>query len=72
MLGILNEWISISSITEVDWKNRSKDLDFQDMVRVRDELAQRLSSYAQCKECPDFRQHVRPLSSLDASPLNNA
>lgn len=58
LLGVLNEWLSNGSgVPEVDWKSRLKALEFQEMVRARDELVKRLPRYT-CRVCPDFEEHV--------------
>ena len=55
--GIVREWEAEGSIPEVDWKGRVRSLDFQEMIRARDEILKRIPSY-KCTECPDFREHV--------------
>jgi antiviral helicase SKI2 len=55
--AVLKEWLSSGSIPEVDWKKRIPSLDFQEIVRSRNETIQRLSTY-RCKECPSFDDHV--------------
>ncbi|OBZ78640.1 hypothetical protein A0H81_01271 [Grifola frondosa] len=55
-LGIvLDEWKAEGSIPEVDW-NRMRSLDFQELLRSRNALAQRLTGFA-CTLCDDFTDH---------------
>ena len=62
LLDMLSEWVATGSIPEVHWGSRIKDLDFQEMIRTRDGVIKRLSTY-KCKECPDFDDHVCLYSS---------
>lgn len=54
---VLDEWIASGTIPEVDWKDRVRTLEFQDMVRSRDSILKRIPTY-KCTECPDFIEHV--------------
>ncbi|KIP11764.1 hypothetical protein PHLGIDRAFT_99229 [Phlebiopsis gigantea 11061_1 CR5-6] len=59
---VVDDWVSKDNgIPEVDWKIRLKSLEFQELIRARDELVQRLPAYTHCKACPDFDDHYRIL-----------
>ncbi|KAJ2987960.1 hypothetical protein NUW54_g9269 [Trametes sanguinea] len=53
--GVLGEWLQQGSIPEVDW-NRLRALDFQELLRTRNELVPRLNTFA-CISCPEFEEH---------------
>jgi antiviral helicase SKI2 len=50
------EWASTGTIPEVEWL-KMRSLDFQETLRSRDRLVQRLSTVA-CTMCADFEDHV--------------
>jgi len=55
--SVIHEWLQgVSEVPEVDW-GRMKQLEFQDVLRRRNALAQTLSVKA-CAQCPDFESHV--------------
>lgn len=61
LLSVVHEWVAAGTgIPEVDWKARLKALEFQEMVRSRDELLKRLPGYT-CRECPTFEHHYQIL-----------
>ena len=53
---IAREWEKAGSIPEVDW-NRVRALEFQEVLRKRNELAQGLKGKA-CLLCGNFKDHV--------------
>jgi antiviral helicase SKI2 len=53
---IVEEWISAGTIPEVEWI-RMRSLDFQEVLRARNELARQLDKYT-CTLCGDFEHHV--------------
>ncbi|KAH9950987.1 antiviral helicase, partial [Amylocystis lapponica] len=53
--SILSEWINHGSIPEVDW-NKIRSLDFQEILRSRNELVKKLDKYG-CTLCEDFEDH---------------
>jgi antiviral helicase SKI2 len=63
LLQVLEEWIATGSIPEVNWKNRVRALEFQEILRMRDDTIQRLPTH-KCKECPEFDDHVCSLHIL--------
>ncbi|KAH9897909.1 antiviral helicase [Cubamyces lactineus] len=52
---VLGEWLQAGSIPEVDW-GRLKSLEFQELLRARNELVPRLERCA-CTSCPNFDDH---------------
>lgn len=54
--GVLNEWLQGGSIPEAAW-GKTRRLEFQDLLRRRDELIRRLDKFA-CTSCPNFEEHV--------------
>jgi antiviral helicase SKI2 len=54
--GLVNEWSATTALPEVDWA-RMRALDFQDALRSRNTLVQRLQGRA-CLLCSDFNDHV--------------
>ena len=54
--AVLNDWMVMDSITEVDW-SRIKLLDFQELLRSRNELVKDMQHYS-CTVCEDFDEHV--------------
>jgi antiviral helicase SKI2 len=53
---IAQEWVSVGTVPEVEWV-RMRSLDFQEVLRARNELAKRLDRYS-CTLCGDFEHHV--------------
>lgn len=53
---VAKEWAEADQIPEVEW-TRMRALDFQDALRRRNELAQKLTSKA-CLLCGSFKDHV--------------
>ncbi|KAF8204296.1 ATP-dependent RNA helicase [Mycena galopus ATCC 62051] len=53
--GLANEWSTSTALPEVDWA-RMRALDFQDALRSRNTLVERLQSRA-CSLCSDFNDH---------------
>ncbi|KAJ7897302.1 antiviral helicase [Mycena olivaceomarginata] len=53
--GLVNEWSATTALPEVDWA-RMRALDFQDALRSRNTLVQRLQGRA-CLLCSDFNDH---------------
>ncbi|KAI0800779.1 antiviral helicase [Fomes fomentarius] len=53
--GVLNEWLQAGSIPEAAW-GKTRRLEFQDLLRRRDELIRRLDKFA-CTSCPKFEEH---------------
>jgi antiviral helicase SKI2 len=53
---IVEEWISAGAVPEVEWV-RMRSLDFQEILRARNELVRRLDTYS-CTLCGDFEHHV--------------
>lgn len=56
LTGIVEEFLSASTIPEVDWA-RIRSLEFQEVLRARDELVRQLDKYT-CALCGDFEHHV--------------
>jgi antiviral helicase SKI2 len=56
LAGLSLEWASTGTIPEVEWL-KMRSLDFQETLRSRDRLVQRLSTVA-CTMCADFEDHV--------------
>ncbi|KAI0639904.1 antiviral helicase [Trametes polyzona] len=52
---VLAEWLRAGSIPEVDWV-KLKSLEFQELLRKRNELVPRLDRYT-CVSCPSFDDH---------------
>ncbi|KAI0334446.1 antiviral helicase [Cubamyces sp. BRFM 1775] len=52
---VLGEWLQAGSIPEVDW-GRLRSLEFQELLRARNELVPRLDRFA-CTSCPSFDDH---------------
>ncbi|KAI0931412.1 hypothetical protein AcV5_005097 [Taiwanofungus camphoratus] len=55
LTAVLEQWLSSKTIPEVDW-SRIRSLDFQEILRSRNELAKRLADYA-CTLCEAFDSH---------------
>ncbi|EJD03737.1 antiviral helicase [Fomitiporia mediterranea MF3/22] len=55
MNEIAKEWVAAGSIPETDW-NRVRALEFQEALRTRNELTQKLASKA-CLLCESFKDH---------------
>jgi antiviral helicase SKI2 len=56
-LAVLHEEVSsMSELPEVEW-TRMRELEFQDLLRQRIGLVDRLSKMG-CQLCPDFEEHV--------------
>lgn len=53
---IVEEWIASGPVPEIDWA-RMRSLDFQEVLRSRNELTARLNGNV-CVSCDDFEQHV--------------
>ncbi|CDO73133.1 hypothetical protein BN946_scf185007.g187 [Trametes cinnabarina] len=53
--GVLGEWLQNGTIPEVDW-SRLRALDFQELLRARNELVPRLSTFG-CNSCSEFEEH---------------
>lgn len=58
LADLVAEWTSAGTIPEVDWA-RMRSLEFQEVLRARDELVERLKQRA-CILCGDFENHVSP------------
>ncbi|TFY77479.1 hypothetical protein EWM64_g6533 [Hericium alpestre] len=56
---IVNEWVALGTVPEVDW-SRIRVLEFQELLRARDQSARRLDSSA-CTLCEDFEHHYTVL-----------
>lgn len=56
LTAVLEQWLSSKTIPEVDWSH-IRSLDFQEILRSRNELAKRLADYA-CTLCEAFDSHV--------------
>lgn len=54
--ALAEEWITAGAVPEVDWA-RMRSLDFQEVLRARNELARGLDKYG-CMLCSDFGHHV--------------
>ena len=54
--GIAREWANFGQIPEVEW-SRMRSLEFQETLRSRNELRQKLSG-KKCLECEQFKSHV--------------
>jgi len=52
---IVEAWVPTGIVPEVEWV-RMRSLDFQEVLRSRNELARRLNKYA-CKLCSEFEHH---------------
>ena len=59
LYATLAQWLSVGQVPEVDWKKRVMTLEFQEMVRAREQLIQSVASFT-CTECPNFAEHVSP------------
>lgn len=59
---VLAEWLRAGSIPEADW-SRLRALEFQELLRARNELVPRLDRFA-CVSCPSFEDHVSRTSQL--------
>ncbi|KAF7970863.1 hypothetical protein HWV62_22674 [Athelia sp. TMB] len=57
--AIAEEWTASGLVPEIDWA-RMRSLDFQEVLRARNELTTRLHSTI-CATCPDFEQHYAVL-----------
>ena len=57
---MVQEWHTAGAVPEVDW-SRIRSLDFQEVLKSRNESAGRLQNYA-CTLCSDFDHHVRSYS----------
>lgn len=68
LAAIVEEWSDTGSIPEVDW-SRMRSLEFQEILRARDSLANKLGEYS-CVHCPDFVNHVSPLPFCE-TPLTS-
>ena len=55
--GLVKEWVQQEHVSEVDW-GRMRQLEFQDALRRRDTLANRLPEKV-FLQCPHFEAHVR-------------
>jgi antiviral helicase SKI2 len=55
--SLVSGWLSEANVPEVDW-SRIRLLDFQELLRERNHLADQLNSFA-CVLCEDFATHVR-------------
>jgi hypothetical protein len=55
--SLVNEWVIANAIPENDW-GRMRGLDFQELLRMRDNLVRQLQS-RNCIQCNDFDDHVR-------------
>lgn len=56
LAGLVHEWSAVETIPEVDWA-RMRTLEFQEALRSRDALVERLVQKA-CVMCGDFDEHV--------------
>lgn len=54
--NLVQEWLDVGSIAENDWA-KMRALDFQEILRSREGLVQKLSTRA-CTLCTDFPHHV--------------
>lgn len=54
---MVQEWHAAGAVAEVDW-SRMRSLDFQEVLKTRNEIAGRLQKYA-CTLCSEFEHHVR-------------
>jgi antiviral helicase SKI2 len=54
-----SEWTSIGNVPEVEW-SKMRSLEFQETLRSRNHLIQKLSTVA-CTKCADFKDHVSTL-----------
>ncbi|EIW64030.1 antiviral helicase [Trametes versicolor FP-101664 SS1] len=52
---VLAEWLRAGTIPEADW-SRLRALEFQELLRARNELVPRLDRFA-CVSCPSFEDH---------------
>lgn len=62
LTALVEEWTSAGIIPEVDWA-RMRSLEFQEVLRARNELVKRLQRHA-CTLCGDFELHARFRLSL--------
>lgn len=53
----------IASIAEYDW-NKIKDIEFQENLRAKTSLIQKMKTEFQCTRCPDLEEHVRKIFGL--------
>ncbi|KAI0673626.1 antiviral helicase [Trametes maxima] len=67
---VLNGWLKLDSIPEVDW-SRLRALEFQELLRARNELVPRMNSFA-CTACPNFEQHYAYVHSKKMLEANIA
>jgi hypothetical protein len=52
----VEEWVTAGSVPEIEWV-RMRSLEFQEVLRAKNELVKRLGKYA-CTLCRDFEDHV--------------
>lgn len=56
LAGAIEDWTLAGHIPEIDWA-RMRSLDFQEVLRARNELTKRLVTHAAVL-CSDFESHV--------------
>ena len=65
--AMVQEWHASGAVPEVDW-SRMRTLDFQEVLKSRNESARRLQDHT-CTLCSDFDHHVRLHSIPSFAPL---
>ncbi|KAI0652358.1 antiviral helicase [Trametes meyenii] len=67
---VLGGWPKLESVPEVDW-SRLRALEFQELLRARNELVPRMNSFA-CTACPNFEEHYAYIHSKKMLEANIA